>query len=634
MPPRESNANNAIPPSNTYKSQMASLISNFVPRILLDRFRKTYGFCHISRVPLDVYVDCIFIYLDVEDIVSLRQVSKAFYLLTHEPIIWRRFLVRLDIPVPPLRPTFRYSYRATDHEIEQLVIQAITVDDNFRREDPKVVSRRLLLSYNKVLDMYLLPGGKFLIASVKDRCNFRFYLVIYALDHHKGPRAIARVPTMMKAYNVHARFMKVFGSEDGLVIGYTRRRFRTGAPVWADANDYSTRTDADIDPPEDFFYQSVCLYISMEKIEELSDPDLDIESREYIDNVTSSPPPFLELTTVESEYEIEDLQVFEKKGMPFLAVIHAINNEIIFIDLLAKTMMTLCPLRWLKYQDYPHQIRAFRPHPGQTDMVIVRSVKTRTGEVQLIEAYDIPDASGLQVLPHKGGYELRKSVASVHISDYDVPGPTGPDQPDLCYYYDPAPPVSIYLRLKNPSGLLHHAIYPIETKVKATATAPAHYEYEYKHNAVHVTTHISDPEVAHVLPGATRAVVYTVDKDDRTDFPKMLRLRRYNHPFARAGKYQEALKPEPEPISRRKRKPILRKTLFRTFGPQDIVEEINNRGGVAAIAWDEGSGRICVAAEKENEVRILDCSYVTIPDARFAEWKRKQAALNNPSEPL
>lgn len=90
----------------------------------------------------------------------------------------------------------------------------------------------------------------------------------------------------------------------------------------------------------------------MEKIEELSDPDLDIESREYIDNVTSSPPPFLELTTVESEYQIEDLQVFEKKGKPFLAVIHAINNEIIFIDLLQKTMMTLCPLRWLKYQDY------------------------------------------------------------------------------------------------------------------------------------------------------------------------------------------------------------------------------------------------------------------------------------------
>ena len=142
-------------------------------------------------------------------------------------------MVRLDIPVPPLRPTFRYSYRSTDHEIEQLVIQAITVDDNFRREDPKVVSRRLLLSYNKVLDMYLLPGGKFLIASVKDRCNFRFYLVVYALDHPKGPRAIARVPTMMKAYNVHARFMKVFGNEDGIVLGYTRRRFRTGAPFWS-----------------------------------------------------------------------------------------------------------------------------------------------------------------------------------------------------------------------------------------------------------------------------------------------------------------------------------------------------------------------------------------------------------------
>lgn len=265
-------------------------------------------------------------------------------------------------------------------------------------------------------------------------------------------------------------------------------------------------------------------------------------------------------------------------------------------------------------------------------MVVVRSVKTRTEEVQLIEAYDIPDKPGLQVVPHKAGFELKKTVASAHISDYDVPGPTGPDQPDLCYYYDPAPPVSIYLRLKNPDGLLHHTIYPTETKIEATATAPAHYEYEYTHDVVHVTTHISEPDVAYVLPGATRAVVYTVGKDDRTDFPKMLRLRRYNHPFARATKYQEALKPEPEPISRRQRKPVPRKTLFRNFGPADIVEEINDRGGVAAIVWDEGSGRICVAAEKENEVRILDCSYVTIPDARFAEWKRKQATLDNTGE--
>jgi hypothetical protein len=265
-------------------------------------------------------------------------------------------------------------------------------------------------------------------------------------------------------------------------------------------------------------------------------------------------------------------------------------------------------------------------------MVVVRSINTPTEEVQVIESYNIPDTSGLQVVTHKAGYELKKTVASVHISDYDVPRPTGPDQPDLYYYYDPAPPVSIYLRLKKPDGLLHHAIYPTERKIQATAKTPARYEYEYKHEAAHVTTHISDPDVAYVLPGATRAVVYTVDKDDRTDFPKMLRLRRYNHPFVRATRYQEALKPEPIPISRRKRKPILRKTLFRTFGPPDIVEEINNRGGVAAIAWDEGSGRICVAAEKEDEVRILDCSYVTIPDARFAEWKRKQAALDNTSE--
>ncbi|EEB93285.1 hypothetical protein MPER_08084, partial [Moniliophthora perniciosa FA553] len=78
-------------------------------------------------------IDEIFTYLSIEDIMRLRRVDKAFFLLTHDPLIWRRFLERLNLPIPPIRPNFRYTLEATDFEIEQLVTKAVRADDNWRK---------------------------------------------------------------------------------------------------------------------------------------------------------------------------------------------------------------------------------------------------------------------------------------------------------------------------------------------------------------------------------------------------------------------------------------------------------------------------------------------------------------------
>ena len=157
-------------------------------------------------------------------ILTRTQVNKRLYLLTHQPIIWRRFLIRMDFPVPPLRPTFEYTLPLTDYEIEQLVTQAITVDDNWRSPNPKIYNRRLLNGFHKINDLCLLPGGKYLVASVMDMgCEGWYWIYLYVLDSPWGPRPVARIQTFSMAYDIQAKYVKLRPSEDGILIAYTRR---------------------------------------------------------------------------------------------------------------------------------------------------------------------------------------------------------------------------------------------------------------------------------------------------------------------------------------------------------------------------------------------------------------------------
>jgi hypothetical protein len=154
-------------------------------------------------------------------------VNKAFFLLTHEPIIWKRFLERMNIPIPPLRPTFRYSLQATDFEVEQLVTRAISLDDNWRKIYPEICRRQITNAHNNVLDMKLLPGGKYLVASVKDAASYRYYITIFLLDHPSGHKVLARVPTDAKAHHLQAKYM-TFNGKQGIMIAYIRRTFKNG----------------------------------------------------------------------------------------------------------------------------------------------------------------------------------------------------------------------------------------------------------------------------------------------------------------------------------------------------------------------------------------------------------------------
>lgn len=275
----------------------------------------------------------------------------------------------------------------------------------------------------------------------------------------------------------------------------------------------------------------------------------------------------------------------------------------------------------------PHDIKAIRVFPTQSDILVVRTISfpDRT-ESHLIEMYNISNLQPLGATwkQAQSRYIIENQPASrVHISDYGIPTFTG-DQPQLRASHDPPPPISIFVQTVNPNGVIHHLIWPSADIVPATATRSASTRYYY--NLEHVcfqSQHICTPLVTHVLPGVYRALMYTVMEDDRKDAPSMVSLRRYVNPEYQYADY---------PISRvdrstcvlRKRLPVVPSNIYGSFPLDESCQQHYQNGGVAAIAWDEGIGRVCIAAENEMQIQILDFAHVVQPGARFARWKRNQ----------
>jgi len=132
-------------------------------------------------------------------------------------------------PVMYLRPTFDYSNKDTYYEAEQIVTRTISLDDNWRAHQPKVITRVLLEMHYEVLDMSLLPGGKYMVASVRNKGSYRYYFILYILDHPSGPRAIARVETFAKVFRIQTQYMKIHGKYS-ILITCVRRCFYDHPP--------------------------------------------------------------------------------------------------------------------------------------------------------------------------------------------------------------------------------------------------------------------------------------------------------------------------------------------------------------------------------------------------------------------
>lgn len=250
--------------------------------------------------------------------------------------------------------------------------------------------------------------------------------------------------------------------------------------------------------------------------------------------------------------------------------------------------------------------------------------------IYVVEIYDAPcEAGGFTERDPKDLYVIEdRRVSGFHISDYGIPSTSG-DQPTLRHTSGPPPPISIFFRTLDPIGVIHHVLWPAHVEIPATLTQAAKTVYYYSlDHVVPQTKHVSSPHVTHILPGAYRALMYTVPTADRSDTPALIRLRRYINPEIQHADYPLPKEDTSEPILRKKRRALP----FNVYGTFDLprhVKQLYQEEGVAAITWDEGIGRVCIAAKDEMNIRILDFAHVVQPDARFAQWKRSQAYLHS-----
>lgn len=201
----------------------------------------------LRLLPDEICLNHLFTYLAIEDIICMRrvrsqdmlivdapdiyiQVNKRFYFLTHEPVIWMRFLSRMELPLPPVSELNPLSTRWPAHfEAEQLVTRAITMDDNWKKDCPSVYNIRSIPAFHKILEMKILHGAKYLVASLQDAASDRFYIIIFSLEGPmaNGKHAIVRAPVSSRAYHVQTKYMQYKGRQ-GIMTLFLQRRFNNG----------------------------------------------------------------------------------------------------------------------------------------------------------------------------------------------------------------------------------------------------------------------------------------------------------------------------------------------------------------------------------------------------------------------
>ena len=155
------------------------------------------------------------------------QVSSQYHRLTREAVTWKRLIDRAEHPLPPLPPSERYSFaNLSAIEAERLLARAVSLPKRWDKRDQIALRRWDIEAYRSVLEMALLPGGQYMVASVTDRSRTRFSIEVFSSDFgYSMGIPIARVDTRTKAYHLRVKYMAVDGVQ-GIAIAYVRRDYR------------------------------------------------------------------------------------------------------------------------------------------------------------------------------------------------------------------------------------------------------------------------------------------------------------------------------------------------------------------------------------------------------------------------
>ncbi|KAG9313929.1 hypothetical protein JVU11DRAFT_4702 [Chiua virens] len=364
-------------------------------------------------------------YLDVEDILSLRQVSKLYYNLTHQGIIWKDFLKRIGSNAPQRPPSHRHSSKyLTSFEAERLVTKSISLQKNWVSPNPSPLSRDSFQVHRLIQSMVVLPGGKYMVASVCNMAKTHYSLVVFALDHRIGGVVpLAETPVKRKAYNLKAKYMNIDGTPS-IVIAYVRRkissRYSDSSVDPSIYNPIFENPRKPIDPPVPLQYACTCIHISLDALDALSDPRLIPGSAAFFHFAASQPPPFRLLCVLRSSSELGAIDLTIIEGVPTLAVVK--NHEtVVFKELTGVGMLsTLCCAREEPYSSNHHSICNMRILPHQGQILILRAIKLPT--IPSTEPLDAPPLSqdlitlAMFNMPDFGDNEMQSTFAQQTMS--------------------------------------------------------------------------------------------------------------------------------------------------------------------------------------------------------------------------
>lgn len=582
----------------------------------------------------DILVE-VFSYLDVEDILSLRSVSKLYYNLTHQGIIWKRFLRRIGPNAPQLPPSFRYSPQfLTSFEAERLVTRAITLDMNWASQRPWTLFRSSFLAHRLIQSMVVLPGGKYMVASVCNWAKNLYSLCVYALDHRVwGIVPLAETPVKQKAYNLRAKYMTIDG-KPSIVIAYVRRKKsdRSKGPNSCNVdpsiyNEFRNNPRLKIDPPVPFQYVCSCVQIPLDALDALADPRLDPGSREFFEFAGSQPPPFRLLSDMRSSSEFGAPDIATIDGIPTLAVVKG-SETVVFKQLMGKGIITTMNCaREETHSSYIYHICNIRVLPHQGEILVIRTVTDITPVVTSNPRQPPVTPPGLLTLamfaiPPPGDNETPNHMSISLVSfladdaeDIQISDPSDHDVLRGKSSSDPvsAPPINVFYR-KSGGRLRYIAIKAIPMPPwlleKGQPQGPFYSVEDLfadgDHSLLHEEYGWPDANRLFVCPGSHRSLVYGISHENRTDTLGIRSI--YSHlgdpdlldeySLRRHELLQSVLREEYEH----------RSDVMAKF---DLCPDLYDhlRGGVKAITWDESIGRIFYVKPDDSYIHVVDLAY-------------------------
>ncbi|TBU41279.1 hypothetical protein BD309DRAFT_1020833 [Dichomitus squalens] len=500
----------------------------------------------------DIILDSILPDLNLEDIVSVRQVNNQLRRCSNEPAVWKRVLTHTERQLPPVPPTERYSLaNISQIEAERLLTRSLSLPKRWNQHRPQHFRRWEIEAQRKVLEMALLPGGHYLVATVADRNPMRYCIEVYTSDfNYSMGFPIARLTTPSKAFHLRAKYLSIHG-RPGIAIAYIRRNYRRE----------SFKDEFDINrlaPDSDWFsakvkYECAVMHVPLQSLELLFDNDKPWDPKEYRTRALQQDRPFQVLTEITSRARMSNPIIDEdRNGIPLVAVLKH-PDRIVYKNLDGGQGCTMYCAPHPSYQNFAHAIMAFTFVPSQHQFLLVRRAgedpdplqvaadladlppgEILTGPYYFAELYDVKytiDGASLtcdaasRTAVHDAGWNFWHKVWITHPgmgaalkNDVSVRAElqsTSPTKPL---------PITIFVQADRSYGLVFNTFFPEPVPASSSsdmdANASTRYMYVLSEDDPFIETEplpegmesLNDLYEHRILLGSTRPVIYTIPR--------------------------------------------------------------------------------------------------------------------------